>query len=85
MDWDTAYAARERGDLDRAILLYDKAIRAGGLSDWQAAVVLTERGVAYLDKDLLDRAIADFDAALEHRPGARPGLRQSRHRLSPEG
>ena len=85
MDWDTAYAARERGDLDRAILLYDKVIRAGGLSDWQAAVALTERGVAYLDKDLLDRAIADFDAALEHRPGARPGLRQSRHRLSPEG
>ncbi len=68
MDWDDAYAARERGDLDRAIRLYDKVMRAGGLSSWQAAVALTERGVAYLDKDRLDGSCADFDAALEHDP-----------------
>ena len=51
VDVDTAYSAQIRGDLDQAILFYDKAIRAGGLSDWRAAVVLTDRGMAYLDKD----------------------------------
>ncbi|HEY8015285.1 MAG TPA: hypothetical protein VIE35_05615, partial [Dongiaceae bacterium] len=54
MDWDTAYAARERGDLDRAILLYDKVIRAGGLSDWQAAVALTE-----VARPLFERAVSE--------------------------
>src|SRR6516162_2381651 len=61
VDFDTAYAAHSRGDLDQAILFYDKVIRTGGLSRWTAAIVLTDRGVAYLDKGRLDRAIADFD------------------------
>ena len=46
MDWDTAYAAQTRGDLDQAILFYDRAIRAGGLSNWRAAALLTDRGIA---------------------------------------
>jgi tetratricopeptide (TPR) repeat protein len=65
MDWDTAYAAQTRGDLDQAILFYDRAIHAGGLSTWRAAALLTDRGIAYSDKKLFDRAIADFDAALK--------------------
>ena len=68
LDYDAAYAAQARGDLDLAILFYDRVIRAGGLSDWDAAAVLTDRGSAYVDKGRLDRAIEDFDAAIKIEP-----------------
>src|SRR4029077_17205907 len=69
VDFDTAYAAHMRGDFDQAILFYDKVARHGGISDWTTAVVLTNRGMAYLDKDQVDRAIADFDRSEERRVG----------------
>ncbi len=75
VDFDTAYAAHVRGDLDQAILFYDKAIRDGGLSDWTTAVVLTNRGMAYLDKDQVDRSLADFDAAIKIEPDYGPAFR----------
>ena len=68
LDYDAAYAAQARGDLDLAILFYDRVIRAGGLSDWDAAAVRTDRGSAYVDKGRLDRAIEDFDAAIKIEP-----------------
>ena len=75
VDFDTAYAAHVRGDFDQAILFYDKVVRDGGISDWTTAVVLTNRGMAYLDKDQVDRAIADFDAAIKIEPDYGPGFR----------
>ncbi|HEX7198144.1 MAG TPA: tetratricopeptide repeat protein, partial [Dongiaceae bacterium] len=68
LNYDSAYAAQARGDLDLAILFYDRVIRAGGLSDWDAAAVLTDRGGAYVDKGRLDRAIEDFDTAIKIEP-----------------
>ena len=43
---------------------------------------LTDRGMAYLDKDLLDRAIADFDAALEIDPDHGSAFANRARRLS---
>ena len=75
VDFDTAYAAHMRGDIDQAILFYGKVIRDGGLSDWMTAVVLTNRGMAYLDKDQVDRSIVDFDAAIKIEPDYGPAFR----------
>ena len=68
MDWDTAYAAQTRGDLDQAILFYDRAIRAGGLSIGELPLCSPTGASPISDKDLFDRAIADFDAALKIDP-----------------
>ena len=64
----TASAAEDRGDWDEAIRLYSQAIAAGDLSKENLAVVRYDRGIAYARKGEVDKAIADYDAAIGLRP-----------------
>ena len=63
-------AARYRGDDDAAIYYLGEAIAAGGLTPQIRAAALASRGVAYENKGEIDRAVADFDAALDLSPGS---------------
>src|SRR5215475_340363 len=74
LDFDTAYAAQSRDDPDQAILFYDRVIRAGGMSAWSTAIALSDRGFAYLDKNRIDRAVADFEAAMKVEPDYAPAF-----------
>src|SRR6516164_6505646 len=58
-------AARVRGDFNTAIAYYTQAIDTGELTQVQLAVVLNSRGVAYDFIGEPDRAIADFNAAIQ--------------------
>jgi tetratricopeptide (TPR) repeat protein len=58
-------AARMRGDLNGAIHHYTQAIDTGELTQLQLAVVLNSRGVAYDMTGEPDKAIADFNAAIQ--------------------
>ena len=57
-----AYA--EKGDYDRAIQDYDKAIKL----NLDFAEAYFNRGLAYAEKGDYDRAIQDYDKASELRP-----------------
>jgi tetratricopeptide (TPR) repeat protein len=57
-------AARVRGDFNTAIAYYTQAIDTGELTQSQLTVVLNSRGVAYDFTGELDKAIADFNAAI---------------------
>lgn len=68
---DLAEAARDaqnRGQTDEAISLYGQAIAAGGLSAENLAVIYNNRGIAYWSKGDLDKAIADYNAAIRIQP-----------------
>ena len=58
-------AARVRGDFSTAIAYYTQAIDTGELTQSQLAVVLNSRGVAYDFIVEPDKAIADFNAAIQ--------------------
>jgi len=58
-------AARSRGDFDAAISFYTQAINTDALAPPHLAVVLNSRGVAYDIKGDPDKAIKDFDAAIQ--------------------
>ena len=58
-------AARVRGDFNAAIVYYTQAIDTGELTETQLAVVLNSRGVAHDFVREPDKAIADFNAAIQ--------------------
>jgi lipoprotein NlpI len=57
--------AAKRHDLDKAITLYSKAIDAGTLNSDVQTKVLRARGVAHLQKQDWDGAVADFNETLK--------------------
>lgn len=61
-------AARSSGDFDGAIYYYTQAIATGELTKPYLATVLNSRGVAYEVKGDADKAMADFDAAIQLKP-----------------
>jgi tetratricopeptide (TPR) repeat protein len=63
-----ALAARRRGDFDAAIKYYTLALSVGSLSNANMAVVLRSRGVVYDITGETDKAIADFNAAIQLKP-----------------
>lgn len=56
--------AAARGQWDRAIALYSRAIESRDLSQANLAVAFNNRGLAYARKGQLDRAIDDYDTAI---------------------
>jgi len=62
--YNRGYVYKIRGDLDRAIADYNKAIRL----EPRAAAPYYERGVAYHARSDLDHAIADYDMAIRLDP-----------------
>lgn len=76
-----ALTAHNDGELDRALDTYSHILETD-VSDAVRSVILIHRGMAYVSKSALDRAIADFDEAHELDPtNARPQhLRAAAHR-----
>ena len=60
--------ARERGELDRAIDYFSRAIAGGGLTPAVLARLMIVRGVTYDMKNDLPRAIDDFGSAIKIMP-----------------
>ena len=58
-------AARHRGDNEKAIELFTRAVATGELSDQERAAVFYNRGSAYLDRSLYDQAIFDFNESIK--------------------
>ena len=58
----------DRRNYDNAIRLYTEALNSGALNPKIQAVAFCSRGIAYYYKDQFDRAIQDFDQAIELRP-----------------
>lgn len=54
---------------DQTISSCTQLLRSGTLSGSDLAVAYNNRGVGYLNKNLLDEAISDFDQALHVNPG----------------
>ena len=61
-------AAQSQGDLDEAIRYYTLAIDSASLSTDNLVFAYNNRGLAFDDKGLRDRAIVDFDAAIRLNP-----------------
>lgn len=66
--FDKAYAASQQGQVDAAIYHYTQAVESGGLSRENLARALNNRAVAYYQKGLYDRALADLDRAIQVAP-----------------
>ena len=64
----TARVAQSRGDLDTAIGLYGEAIRFDNLSQSNLAIAHMMRGNAWRQKREYDRAIEDYNQALQLNP-----------------
>jgi tetratricopeptide (TPR) repeat protein len=60
--------AAEKGDLDKAIKHFTAAIDSGKLSKENLAIAYNNRGSAYDDKGVNDKAIKDFGKAIELNP-----------------
>lgn len=58
------FVAKDRGEFELAIRLFDKALTQGIFEDQQRGFLLYSRGVSYDSLGLRDRALADFDAAI---------------------
>lgn len=67
---DRGLAYHNKGDYDKAILEYTKAIEL----DSGAAKAYSNRGVAYCNKEDYGRAITDFTRAIELDPDIAPSL-----------
>ncbi|MEE2981392.1 MAG: tetratricopeptide repeat protein, partial [Pseudomonadota bacterium] len=67
-DARAALEAQSQGNLDEAIRLYTLAIDSGGLTNDNIVFAYNNRGLAFDDKGLHDRAIVDFEAAIRHNP-----------------
>lgn len=61
-------AAAQAQNLDQAIKLFSKAIKSGQLSPENLAVAYNNRGSAYDDKGMGEKAIADFNQAIKIKP-----------------
>jgi len=68
-------ALRERGDLDRALSAFDKAIEMSNPDAKSSATLYTNRGTAWRLKGNLDRALADQSRALDLAWGNKQALR----------
>ncbi|MEE8444199.1 MAG: tetratricopeptide repeat protein [Alphaproteobacteria bacterium] len=62
------YEARKKGKLDLAIRLYTSAIGSGELLPKNLAITYLNRGNAYYDKRLYNKAVADYTRAIKGRP-----------------
>jgi len=60
--------AFSNGNIDEAIDAFSEAIRIGGLSQNDTAIVYSERGAMYFFKKEYDNAIADFTEAIMYVP-----------------
>lgn len=58
------FLAKDRGEFELAIRLFDNALKQGILEDKQRGFLLYSRGASYDSLGLRDRALADFDAAI---------------------
>lgn len=69
-DANDAVRAQENGDYERAFELYTRVVDAGELpeGDNLLAYCLNNRGLIHVRKKEYDQAMADFNAAIEHRP-----------------
>ncbi len=69
-DANNAVKAQERGDLATALTLYTRVIDSKELDPGDNLLVYTynNRGIIYLQRGELDKAITDFDAALQGGP-----------------
>ncbi len=63
-----AQKAKKDGNLERAVSLYTTCIDEGELADVYRSIALNNRGNLYLDQKQYNRAIADFDKAIELNP-----------------
>ena len=66
-DFDAGVAAYGRGDKDTAINYFSRAIESGELSQKLLAFAFHNRGIAYSNKGLNDRAIEDSSKAIQLR------------------
>jgi Flp pilus assembly protein TadD len=73
------------GELDQALQAFDQAIGSGELSGGVLATALNNRGVVLGELGELDRAIADYDLALELRPDDPNAARNKRIALTRRG
>jgi len=67
-DIKAGIAAANKGDFDKAIELFTRAIESGELSRENRSIAYYNRGRARGEKGNYDKAIADFDRALEINP-----------------
>ena len=58
------FLAKDRGEFELAIRLFDNALKQGILEDKQRGFLLYSRGASYDSLGLRDQALADFDAAI---------------------
>ena len=63
-----AEIARANGEAERAIVYYTSCIAGGALAPANLATAYNNRGVAYHDQGLYDRAIIDYGRAIDVRP-----------------
>lgn len=68
-DCIAAQRAKGNGEADKAIALYSSCIEGGDLTARNHAIALNNRGNLFLDRSEYDRALADFNEALQLRPG----------------
>lgn len=66
------------GRIEQAVVAFSRAIDAGGLDPDSLALAHNNRGVAYSELGDFDRAIADYERALQLRPGDPKSLRNLR-------
>jgi tetratricopeptide (TPR) repeat protein len=66
--------AYQKGNFDAAILEYSRALKAAPLTAAGRARFHMNRGLAWVRKNRMDLAAADFDAALQAEPDLRPAL-----------
>ena len=67
-DAEAGFEAQKRGDYDKAIVLFTKAIESGELSVKQLAIIYGGRGNVWCDKGDYDKAISDYTKAIEINP-----------------
>ncbi len=66
--FDDGYAAANQGQVDAAIYHYTQALQSGDLSRRNQARALNNRAIAFYQKGLYDRALADLDRAMQLAP-----------------
>lgn len=66
------------GKIEQAVVAFSRAIDGGGLDPDSLALAHNNRGVAYSELGDFDRAIADYERALQLRPGDPKSVRNLR-------